>query len=266
MCAAANVIKKISAVSDVVGLTSVDDKLYVLLERDNDQVAVYSINNYQLLRHLNVPGLKTRKLNDITSCVRYKCLYMSEFDYKCVHRYELASNATSKWPVCGSPRGLSLTPSGNLLVTCRSEPAKLVELRANNGQCVREIELQSNIMYPQHSVQLTTSQFLVSYRGDLHRVSAVGDDGKVTRSYGDKLGSDVGRLNWPRHLAVDKDSQFVFVADRGNHRVVLLSPMLEFVRYIIKGLPEASRLYFHEATRRLFVVHGGRPNVTVIQL
>jgi len=42
----------------VRGVTSVDDELFVLLHQDDNQVAVYSINDYQLLRHLNVPGFK----------------------------------------------------------------------------------------------------------------------------------------------------------------------------------------------------------------
>jgi len=33
----------------------------------------------------------------------------------------------------------------------------------------------------------------------------------------------------------------------------LLSPTLEFVRYVTKGLSYPRRLYFHQATRRLFV-------------
>ena len=53
MCAAARAIKKISTGSVdrvTLGVTSVDDELFVLLYRDNDQVDVYSINDYQLLR------------------------------------------------------------------------------------------------------------------------------------------------------------------------------------------------------------------------
>jgi len=97
-------------------------------------------------------------------------------------------------------------------------------------------------------------------------VSLVVDGGKVTRSYGGKEGSDVEQLNKPCHLAVDKDSQFVFVADKLNHRVALLSPTLEFVRDLIEWLSCPRRLYFHQATRRLFVgeEHGGK--ITVIQL
>jgi len=216
LCAAARVIKNISTDDRVRGVTSVDDELFVLLfQRDNNQVCVYSINDYQQRRHLNVPRYMTDDPSDMTSCVRHKCLYMSDYGNRCIHRYELASSATSKWSVPGKPPGLSVTPSGNLLVTCWGEPNKLVELSVDSGECVREIALQSDIKCPLHSVQLTTGQFVVchGFYSDLHRVCVVGDDGKVTRSYGGQCGSDVGQLHWPCHLAVDKDSQFIFVAD-----------------------------------------------------
>ena len=269
MCAAARVIKKISTDENVHGVTSVDDELFVLLYRDNNQVAVYSMNDYQLLRHLNLPGLTRHDNNDMTSCVRHKCLYMSDFNGSCIHRYHLASNAISKWSVPGEPGGLSVTHSCNLLVlvTCKDE-TKLVELSADSGQCVREIALQSDIVDPCHGVQLTTGQFVVCHghwADNLHRVCVVGDDGKVTRSYGGQRGSDVGQLHWPRHLAVDKDSQFIFAADRDNNRVVLFSPTLQFVRYVSEELSCPRRLYLHQATRRLFVGQRYR-GVTVIQL
>ena len=189
---------------------------------------------------------------------------MSDPGNSCIHRYVLASSAISKWPVQGKPLALSVTPSCNLLVTCQDgrgrNTCKLVELSADSGQSVREIALQSAIASPWHSSQLTTGQYLVCHGGgssDLHRVCVVGDDGKVTCSYGGQCGADVGQLNNPCHLAVDmavdKDSQFIFVADNNNNRVVLLSPTLEFVRYVI-GLSSCPlRLYFHQATRRLFV-------------
>ena len=265
MCVAPCVINKISTDGGVLGVTSVDDEMFVLLRQDVDQVAVYSINNYQLLRRLSVPGLNSHYFNDMTSCVRYKCLYMSDSDNSCIHRYELSSKFSavrkliarshiSRWRVPGSPGGLSVTPSCNLLVTCH-EPSKLVELSADSGQCVREITLKSDIVNPRHSVQLATGQYVVCHGvwdKDLHRVCLVGDDGKVTHSYGRRCGSDVGQLKLPGHLAVDRDSQSVFVVDWGNNRVVLLSPTLKFVRCITEKLSGPCR-YLDLSTRRLFV-------------
>jgi len=274
-CAAARDIEKISTENKtVVGVTSVDDELFVLLCRYTSwfgegcysyQVEAYSINDYKLLHYPMLPEYKSNEDSDMVSCVRRKCLYMSDYVNCCIHRYNLASSATNKWSVPGSPRGLSLTLRGNLLVTC---PDKLVGLSADNGQCVREIALQADIASPWHSVELTTGQYVVCHGLDysnLNRVCLVGADGKVTRSYGGQLGSDMGQLNRPYHLAVDNDSQFIFVADEYNDRVVLLSPTLEFVRYVSEKVSVPCRLYFDHTTRRLFVglLRGG---VAVIQL
>ena len=163
----------------------------------------------------------------------------------------------SKWSVPDRPCGLSVTPSCNLLVICWS-PNKLLELSADSGQCVREIALQSGIDWPRHAVQLTTGQYVVCLRQDgwfrsVDRVCIVDDGGGVTRSYGGQSLFGVGQLNWPMHLAVDEDSQLIFVADCGNNRVVVLSPTLEFVRYISEGLSSPRRLYLHQETRRLYV-------------
>ena len=90
-------------------------------------------------------------------------------------------------------------------------------------------------------------------------------EGRVTRSYGGQRGSVVGQLNEPWHLAVDEDSQFIFVADWLNDRVVMLSPTLEFVRHISEGVSLPWHLCFHQTTRRLFVGRYGA-SVTAIQL
>ena len=257
----------VTGVDHVHGVTSVDNELFVLLYQVFNQVAVYSINDYQLLRHLHLPGLKLHFRNDMKSCVRHKCLYVSDYYHACIHRYDLAARSiTRKWTVPGGaqPCGLSVIPGGNLLVTCPC-PNKLLELSVDNGQCVREIALPSDIRCPSHGVQLTTGQYVVCHGlWDLHRVCIVDGDGRVTRSYGGQRGSDVGQLNWPNHMDVDKNSQFIYVTDRGNNRVVLLSPTLEFVRYVREKLSNPNRLHLNHTTRRLYVTQYN--DVVVIQL
>ena len=252
----------------VIGVTSVDNELFLLLRRDDDQVAVYSSDDFQLLRHLNVPGLKQHVDNDMTSCVQRKCLYVSDRDNRSIHRYVLASSTASEWPVSGraTPGGLSATLSCNVLVACH-EPCKLVELSADSGQCVREIALRQEIECPWHGVQLAGGQFVVCYGlfNNLHRVCIVDDGGKVSRSYGGQCSSEDRQLACPRHLAVDRESRGVFVANSFNKRIVLLNEKLQFVRYINEALSRPRRLYFDQATRRLFVGHD-RDKVSVIQL
>ena len=168
----------------VWGLTAVDDELFALLYRDN-QVDVYSINDYQLLRHIRLPGLTRDSLRDLTSCVRHKCLCASHCRDSCIHRYDLSSSAVSEWPVPGEPRGLSVTPGTcNLLVACSEggKPGKLIELSADSGQLVRKITLQSDIKFLHHAIQLTTGQYLVCHGlwDTLQRVCIVDAEGRVT--------------------------------------------------------------------------------------
>ena len=267
-CVAARVTHDIPVDEHVLGVTSVGDELLMLLRRDDNQVAVYSVNDYRRLRRVHLPGLKGHDAADLTSCVRHKCLYACDWNNKCIHRCDLISSTVSKWSVPDRPCGLSVTPGCcNLLVTCQ-EPSKLVEMCADSGQLVREITLQSDIKSLHHAVQLTTGEHVVchgsAWKKGLHRVCLVDVEGRVTRSYGGPRGSGVGHLNAPRHLAVDEDSQFIFVADQYNDRVVLLSLTLKFVRDLSDGLSRPCRLYLHETTRRLFV--GQSDGVTVLQL
>ena len=136
-----------------------------------------------------------------------------------------------------------------------------MELRADDGLCVREIALRAEVDYPRHSVQLTTGKFVVcsgDWGGDLQQVCLVSNDGKIIHTYaGYHSVLDEDQLNRPSHLAVDKDSQCVFVADAFNDRILLLSPTLDLVRVVIEDLPQPARLCFHQATRRLFVGHRG---------
>ena len=149
VCTAERVVKTISADDEILGVTSVDDELFVLLDRYDNQVAVYNINDYKLLRHLHLPGFKKNICNDMTSCVRHKCLYVSNYFSNCIHRFDLTVKVSavvksfthkhiSKWSVPESPCTLSVTPSCNLLVTCDSPTSKLIELSADSGQCIRE--------------------------------------------------------------------------------------------------------------------------------
>ena len=238
----------------VLGVTSVDDELFLLLEQNVNQVAVYSTDDYRLLRHLNVPRYKPDSDCDMTSFARSKCLYMSDYNRACIHRYDLATDTTRKWSVPRSSSYLSVTPSGNLLVVCR-KPNKLVELSAeSDGQCVREIPLQWDIMYPLHAVQLTNGQFAVCHFTDvLHQVCVVDDRGYVRGRFGGEGGSNNGQLRYPPHMALDEKSQCIFVADCHNSRIVQLSPTLEFVRHVGDEVPHPYRLHFDQTTRRLYV-------------
>jgi len=147
--------------------------------------------------------------------------------------------------------------NGNLLVTSFNTAA-LLELSADNGESVREISLQADIEDPRHGVQLANGQFVVchGWRRTLDQVCMVDDHGRVISSY--------RHVYAPVHLAVDEESQFLYVADMENNTVALLNSTLMFVRDIGERLSNPHRLYLDQTTR-LFVgeLDGG---ISVIQL
>ena len=62
--------------SDVQALTSFDDELFVLLDQDVNQVAVYSMNDHRLLRYIHLPDLRRHHFNGVVACLSQKCLYL----------------------------------------------------------------------------------------------------------------------------------------------------------------------------------------------
>ena len=100
------------------------------------------------------------------------------------------------------------------------------------------------------------------YNKDFHRVCIVDADGEVKQSFGGKNSSDVGGMNIPNYLVVDKE-RFVLVADRINNRVrvLLLSPDLKFVRKILSksiySLQHTTRILLNESSAQLLIVENG---------
>ena len=160
----------------------------------------------------------------LAACPHNNCLYVSDYDLKHIHRVDLSSSSVSKWSVGDSHRGLSVTRNHHLLVTLPS--SKRICEYTTHGDVMREINLDVSIDYPQHSIELSSGQFVVCHAGDReHRVCTVDANGRIVQSYGGPKGSSAGQLNGPYCLAVDKRG-YVLVADWLNDRVQILSPAL----------------------------------------
>ena len=236
-------------------MTSLADEIYVLRHEDRDQVEVYDVNSYHLLRRLTVPD--ARRFSDMTSCKHYHSVYIAYRGVKnCVHRLDVQGTVT-RWAVNDQPWGLSVNAAHNVLVACSVVP--IIKEFSTLGDLLREVTLPRDFISPGHAIQTHTGEFIVCHgrRNDpVHRVCLMSADGRrIVHSHGEQRGSDTGQCNRPRHLAVD-DNEFVFVADRVNRRVTLLSPTLEYVRQVVsrdqlKGEPR--RLYLDTQQRLLYV-------------
>ena len=209
----------------VSGVTALNKEVF-LIRDDTPKVEVYDSNTWTLTRYIKINGLI--KPCDLTSCAEFCCLYIADQDsLYSIHRVKLNEEMT-KWSTIDCPESLSVTPMPecNVLVTFRIA-RKLCEF-TTHGVLVREIGLYEDITEPLHAI-LSNGHFIVCHgylsTEPLHRICIVDFNGRLTRSYGRAPGSAVGKLNWPSHLAVDKDGNFL-VADGRNSRVLLLSPDL----------------------------------------
>jgi len=238
----------------VFGVTLLAGEIYLLRCKQRDQVEVYDVITYRLQRRLTVPD--AHRFSDMTSCEHSRCMYIGDDGIKCVHRLDV-QGAVTRWAVNDWPWGFSVNAAHNVLVTCPLI-CKIKEF-SSHGDLLRELTLPDDVIMPCHAIQTRSGQFIVCHGrlGDpVHRVCMISADGShIVHSHGGQRGSDTGQYNEPAHLAVD-DSESVFVVDRGNRRVTLLSPTLEYVRQVVSRDQlnnEPQSLYLDTRQRLLYV-------------
>jgi len=231
VCVLAPLVHTMSEGRSVMSVTSLGEEIYLLRRKGIDEIEVYAVISYRLLRCLTVPN--ARGFYDMTSCANLLCLYISDPYIECIHRLDLHGNA-EQWPVNDKPRGLSVNANHNLIVTCRK--VRKIKEFSPRGELLRDVILPDDVTKPWHAIQLTSGQFIVCHGGrvnPVHRVCKISSDGRhVVQSHGGQPGSDTRQYNEPVYLAVD-DNEFVFVVDYCNRRVTLLSPTLEYVRQVV---------------------------------
>jgi DNA-binding beta-propeller fold protein YncE len=251
-------------VREVVDVSSIDSRLFVLREPSQQQIQVYDTNTFNQQRALQVKHLSDDTTHSgLTSCVTNNCAYVSDFDKNTVHKVELSgNNQVLSWHVDSGPRGLSINPANNLLVTCYFT-TKIVEY-TTSGSLVREICLKSSDveLWPMHAIQLAGDQFVLgcwNVTSKVYDVVEVDTEGRVIVSYTNQLQSTTQhKFNWPNRLSVYKN-EFILVADEDSNRIVILNRSLDCcareldVLSVDSGLRSPICLYFDTSQNRLFV-------------
>jgi DNA-binding beta-propeller fold protein YncE len=257
------VLRVIECAGPVRGVAQIGTELYVCTER-SERVAVYDLNTYSETHHITVPGLKDPR--GLAACMRNNCLYISDYQIKCIHRVDLLNKATAfgKWSLKAGPSGVSLTRAFNLLVTL---PESIEEYKTS-GSLIRSIQLHASIDNPLHAVELSSGQFVVCHAGNTqHRVCVVDAAGRIVHSYGSQPGSSTGLLTSPRSLAVHTNGH-VFVADYNNDRVQVLSPTLTRLGDMTTPGHQLSQpcvLHFDEVNGRMYVGEWLTSSVLVVE-
>ena len=154
----------------VVGVTSIDDMVFVLRFKERDQLEVYDAVTFRLQRRLTVPD--ARGFTDMASCEHNRCVYIADHVDKYIHKLEvhLHKDNFTGWPIDderGEPRGLSVNTAEphNVLVACPSA-GKIKEF-STYGNIVRDIVLPRHVVNACHARELPSGQLIVCH-GDIN--------------------------------------------------------------------------------------------------
>ena len=151
----------------------------------------------------------------MVSCACIVCLYISACSDRSVYRIALPGCTTTKWHIDELAYGLSTDRSLHCTSHLSRNPRNKRVL--HHG---RSIAASCRTMSPFHAVQLTSGQFVVRHgAGD----NLIGSDGHVVKSYDGPSDSDTRHVDMFTHLAVDRRTGFVYVADQNNRRALLIT-------------------------------------------
>jgi hypothetical protein len=240
---------RLSRGSSIRGLAVMSNELYVS-RYQSIVIEVYDVATLNHRRNLSIPGLDC--VIDLASCPQCDVVYISHSCYEEIYAVDKLGVVIFNRSAMGWPNGLSVNSQFNVIVTLYN--LRMLREFTPRGELIRNISLQSNIMYAWHAIQLDNDRYAVVHGSDdsLNRVCIVNRNGTLIESYGRDLGSGVGQLNNPHRMLIFDGS--MIVADRYNKRLLLfnVSP-LQYTRELYSEGLRPSRIAISEDGTRLFV-------------
>lgn len=124
--------------------------------------------------------------------------------------------------------------------------------------CSIELTSAAGIHNPWFTLKRKENEYIVSHgdRGDSrHGVCAINQKGEIKQYFGGKKGSSNDQLFVLIHMSTYSNGH-IFVVDKNNSRVVLLSPELKFISTLFSHgdyLRFPNRVCLDEQNKRLFV-------------
>jgi hypothetical protein len=192
-------------------------------------------------------------------------LYISDYTGSSIHLIQLStvktdSDVITRLPVNDRPHGLSITKSGELLVTC---PLSRVIKRFNTkGELISEMQLDEKVINPWHAVEFgRRKDLIVTFGGNSNsnKVCYLTSKGKPY----DCISRLMEPLNSPIRLQLI--GEYVAVADENNRRILLSARGSVYVWTLLTELRGALRIWMDNSRNQLYVVVNKWLDKSVVQ-
>ena len=254
---------------DVTGVTTSNNKIFVVYEYVTFIVVYMSQQPYTRLPNISINGLKNPQ--DIAA--GGSCLYVSDLRSAAIWRVEVADSKVDQWLSGVGAASVSVTSEEKLVLLVvvdeqGSEEGRNLtwrgEIQIYSRGAVKEtvIKLSPDITAPHCVVMTTRKTFIVSYGYEWHGLNCVCEvdmNGRMLKAFGSTPGDGVGQLNEPWSVSLDDDERII-VADTRNNRVLLLNKQLMLPQVFLTWHPELpvdiegpQRLHYESHSGRLLV-------------
>jgi len=254
----------------VAGVTTLNNKIYVVYYKLPLIVVYMSQQPYTRLPNISINGLKS----PVYIAAGSSCLYLSDAGSVAIWRVKAADSKVDQWLTGVVAVSVSVTSEEKLVLLVVVDGQGSNEERNWTWYCeipiysrgaVKEtvVKLSRDITSPWCVVMTTRKTFIVSYGREWHemnRVCEVDMTGRMLKAFGSAPGEDVGQLNVAPYVSSD-DEERVIVADSLNHRVLLLNKQLMLQRVLVTWHPRPGshdaggpfRLHYDSHSGRLLV-------------
>jgi len=245
------------------GVAKLSKHIYVLCRAPNS-IRVYADQSpFNFIKEIKAEYIRQPK--DLAACPQSSCLYVTDgynmftkSGNRCVWKITDETNVTRWLSNIGSPWTLSVCREKRVAMLRDDEQHARLEVYQSDSVLSQSLLMPADVREPLHVVESSVGNFIVSCRyGGLWSLCEIAADGHIVAQFLPE--NDLERLDFPCYLAKYFDGRII-VADRNNHRVVLLNlePKSSQI-FLTRGEDSIKRprqVLYDPDTRQLIAVHG----------
>lgn len=167
--------------------------------------------------------------HSMASCKQSGSLYITDSGAKCIWKVSSNNFQPTLWlNGISRPFTLSFSADESHLLSLRDgKDSSVLEIYGLGAVLVRSLSLPGSFHFPLHAVQLSNGNFVISHwKSEADTVgkwviSQLNSNGLLISQFSSS--EKLQALQYPRHLVLDRNRQWLIVSDYGNNRVLLFS-------------------------------------------